>query len=165
MPVLQQKNSTDCGIYVIAFAYFIVNNTDPSIVSLDKSKLRKHLYFLFQNCKITPFPLSSRKERKNKEKTIFLNLFCNCRMSWSNFDGGHFDMQMVIYDVCLEWFHRKCERIPDITFSPNVIWECHQCKLISWINMTIVLLGKVLIGKTFIVIAKFTQEVKGFVVT
>ena len=131
MPVLQRKNSTDCGIYAIAFAYFIVNNTDPSIVSLDKSKLRKHLYFLFQNCKITPFPLSSRKEQKNKEKTIFLNLFCNCRMSWSNFDGGHFDMQMVIYDVCLEWFHRKCEHIPDITFSPNLNWECHQCKLIS----------------------------------
>ena len=81
------------------------------------------------------------------------------------FDGEHFDRQIVKYDVCLEWFHRKCERIPDITFSPNVIWECHQCKLISSINMTIVLLGKVLIGKTFIVIAKFTQEIKGFVVT
>ena len=68
MPVLRQKNSTDCGIYGIAFAYFIVNNTDLSIVSLDKSKLRKHFYFLFQNSKITLFPLSSRKERKNKEK-------------------------------------------------------------------------------------------------
>ena len=52
-------------------------------------------------------------------------------MSWSNFDGGNFDMQMVKCDVCFEWFHRKCERILDIAFSPNVNWECHQCKQIS----------------------------------
>ena len=52
MPVQQQKNNTDCGIYTIAFAYFIANNTDPSVVSLDKTKLRKHLYFCFQNCKM-----------------------------------------------------------------------------------------------------------------
>ena len=38
IPVQQQKNNTDCGICAIAFAYFIANNTDHSIVSLDKSK-------------------------------------------------------------------------------------------------------------------------------
>ena len=97
MPMQQQKNNTDCGIYAIVFAYFIVNNTDPY-----ETKLRKHLYFCFQNCKMAPFPLSSRKERKNREKIIFLNFYCNCRMSWSNFDGGNFDMRMVKYDVCLE---------------------------------------------------------------
>ena len=70
---------------------------------------------------------------------------------------------MVKCDVCLEWFHRKCEHIPDIAFSPNVNWVCHQCKQISWIILTIVLLGKVLIGKKFVVIAKFTQEVKEIV--
>ena len=100
MPVQQQKNNTECGIYAIAFAYFRANNNDPSIVSLDETKLRKHLYFCFQNCKMAPFPLSSRKERKNREKIIFLNFYCNCRMSWSNFDGGNFDMRMVKYDVC-----------------------------------------------------------------
>ena len=86
-----------------------------------------------------------------------------CRMGWSNFDGENFDMQMVKCDVCLEWFHRKCECIPDIAVSPNVNWECHQCKQISWIIMTIVLLENVLIGKKFVVIAKFTQEVKEIV--
>ena len=131
VPVQQQKNNTGCGIYAIAFVYFIANTTRPSIVSLEEIRLKKHLYFCFQNCKMAQFPLSSRKERKNKEKTIFLNLYCNCRMSWSNFDGGNFDMQMVKCDVCLEWFHSKCERIPDIAFSPNVNWECHQCKQIS----------------------------------
>ena len=130
MPVQQQKNNIDCGICAIAFAYFIANNTDPSIISLDETKLRKYLYFCFQNCKMAPFSLTSN-ERKNKEKIIFLNLYCNCRMSWSNFDGGNFDMQMVKCDVCFEWFHRKCERILDIAFSPNVNWEFHQCKQIS----------------------------------
>ena len=47
MPVQQQKNNADCGIYVIAFAYFITNNTDPSIISLDETILRKNLYFCF----------------------------------------------------------------------------------------------------------------------
>ena len=28
-------------------------------------------------------------------------------MSWTNFDAGNFDMQMVKRDVCLEWFHGK----------------------------------------------------------
>ena len=123
MLVQQQKNKTDCGICAIAFAYFIANNTDSSIVCLGESKLRKYLCFCFQNSKMAPFPLSPRKERKNKEKTIFLNLCCNCRMRWSNFDAGNFDMQRVKCDVCLEWFHRKCERIPDIALSPNVRWE------------------------------------------
>ena len=61
MPVQQQKNNTDCGIYAIAFAYFIANNTDPSIISLGETKLRKNLYFCFQNCKMAPFPLSSNE--------------------------------------------------------------------------------------------------------
>ena len=80
---------------------------------------------------MVPFPLSSRKEQKNKEKAIFLNLYCNSRMSWCNFYAGNFDMQMLKCDVCLEWLHRKCERIPDIPFSSNVNWECHKCKEIS----------------------------------
>ena len=133
MSVQQQKSKTDCGIYDIAFAYFIANNSDAFMVCLDESKLRKHLYFCFQNSKIVLFPLLSRKEQKNEEKTIFLNLYCNCRMSWSNFDAGSFDMQMVRCDVHLEWFHRKCEHILGIAFSPdvNVNWKCHKCKEIS----------------------------------
>ena len=71
MSVQQQKNNTACGIYAIAFAYFIANNTDPSIVSLDETKLRKHLYFGFQDSKMVPFLLSSRKEQKNKEKKLY----------------------------------------------------------------------------------------------
>ena len=63
IPVQQQKNNTDCGIYAIAFAYFIANNTDPSTVYLEEeSKLRKYLYFCFQNSNLMPFPLSSSKE-------------------------------------------------------------------------------------------------------
>ena len=43
-------------------------------------------------------------------------------MSCSNFAAGNFDMHMVKCDVCLEWFHRMCECIPDIAFCPNVNW-------------------------------------------
>ena len=77
-------------------------------------------------------------------------------MSWSNFDAGNFNMHMVKCDVCLEWFHRICERIPGIAFSPNENSECHKCKEMSWIIMMVGLWEKVLIGKKFVVIAKFT---------
>ena len=52
-------------------------------------------------------------------------------MSRSNFDAENFDRQVIKCNVCLEWCHRKCERIPDITFSPNVNWQCRKCKEIS----------------------------------
>ena len=106
----------------IAFAYFIANNTDPSIVSLDETKLRKHLYFGFQDSKMVPFLLSSRKEQKNKEKKLYSWIYIATLMSCSNFAAGNFDMHMVKCDVCLEWFHRMCECIPDIAFCPNVNW-------------------------------------------
>ena len=32
-----RKTKTDCGIYAIAFAYLIANNTDPFIFCLDES--------------------------------------------------------------------------------------------------------------------------------
>ena len=57
------------------------------------------------------------------------------------------------------------ERVPDIVFSPNINWECHIYKEISWIIMTVVLFEKASIGKMFFLIAKFTQKVKEFVVT
>ena len=41
MSVQQQKNKADCGIYAIAFAYFIANSPDLSIFCLEESKLRK----------------------------------------------------------------------------------------------------------------------------
>ena len=68
-------------------------------------------------------------------------------MSRSNFDAENFDRQVIKCNVCLEWCHRKCERIPDITFSPNVNWACRKCKEISWIITRAVFLEKVLIGK------------------
>ena len=38
-------------------------------------------------------------------------------MSWSNFDAGNPDMHKVKCDVCLEWFYKKWECIPDIVWK------------------------------------------------
>ena len=65
MPVQQQKKKTDCGICSIALAYFIANNTEPSIVCLEDS------VFIFfsklQNCTAS---ISIKKEQTNKEKNV-----------------------------------------------------------------------------------------------
>ena len=68
IPVQQQKNNTDGDIYAIAFAYFIADNTDPSIVSLGESKSRKPLYFCFQSSKWRPFHCHQGKNEKIKKK-------------------------------------------------------------------------------------------------
>ena len=63
----QEENNTDYGIEAIVLAYFVTNNTDPSIVYLDKSNY-ENIYFCFQNSNMVSFPLSSGKERKNKRR-------------------------------------------------------------------------------------------------
>ena len=67
MSVQQQKNNTDCGIYRIAFAYFIANNADPSIVSLDETK-ENIFTFVFKIPRWRRFRYHQEKNEKIKKK-------------------------------------------------------------------------------------------------
>lgn len=57
MPVQQQSNLTDCGIYSIAFAYHLAIGDEPSALNFDDSKLRQHLVQCFEAEELSPFPV------------------------------------------------------------------------------------------------------------
>lgn len=56
VPVQQQTNSSDCGVFAIAFACCLAFGTDPSHVTFDLPKMRFHLAACFRSKTITMFP-------------------------------------------------------------------------------------------------------------
>ena len=57
LPVQQQKNGSDCGVFAIAFATCIVYGIKPEEVSFDIPKLRPHLVECLGSNTIVPFPV------------------------------------------------------------------------------------------------------------
>lgn len=56
VPVQQQLNGFDCGVFAVAFATCLVYGTKPDNINFDLSKIRQHLYDCLKNNQITPFP-------------------------------------------------------------------------------------------------------------
>ena len=56
VPVQQQGNGSDCGVFSIAFATCIVYGRDPSIVTFDVPQMRPHLSECLKTGVISPFP-------------------------------------------------------------------------------------------------------------
>ena len=57
VPVQQQNNGNDCGIFAIAFACYLVNGKDPRQVTFDPSRMRSHLAECLRNEKMNNFPV------------------------------------------------------------------------------------------------------------
>ena len=53
-----QTNSTDCGLYAIAFATLLKSGISPCGVDLDRDQLRLHLLHCLKDGKLTFFPVS-----------------------------------------------------------------------------------------------------------
>ena len=58
LPVQQQKNGSDCGVFAIAFATCIVYGIKPEEVSFDVPKMRPHLVECLRSYTILPFPIA-----------------------------------------------------------------------------------------------------------
>ena len=56
VPVQQQRNGSDCGVFSIAFATCIMYNRSPEVVTFDVPQMRPHLYRCLRTGVITPFP-------------------------------------------------------------------------------------------------------------
>ena len=57
LPVQQQKNGSDCGVFAITFARCIVYGIKPEEVSFDITKMRPHLVECLRSNSIVPFPV------------------------------------------------------------------------------------------------------------
>ena len=58
-----QKNSSDCGIFAIAFAMTLACGESPSFSSYSPSQMRSHLVSCFKKKEIDPFPAATSDDR------------------------------------------------------------------------------------------------------
>ncbi len=65
-----QINSSDCGIYAIAYATELAFGGDPTICSWRHAKMRPHLKSCVEDKKMTPFPSSSDRLVRSKDGSL-----------------------------------------------------------------------------------------------
>ena len=58
MPVQQQTNGSDCGVFSVAFSTSLLHGQDPCDATYDTSVMRQHLKKCLQINHFQPFPLS-----------------------------------------------------------------------------------------------------------
>lgn len=56
LPVQQQNNGSDCGVFSVAFATCLAFATNPSHVTFDVPRMRSHLLACFKSGRISMFP-------------------------------------------------------------------------------------------------------------
>ena len=82
-PVQQQSNGVDCGIYALAFCFYILSKTtNPINVFFIQGKLRSHFLYCLTANKMTHFPMLQTATKTCVAKTVTINVFCSCRMPW-----------------------------------------------------------------------------------
>ena len=76
LPVQQQTNGDDCGLFAIAFATDLAANIEPTTRKYDQEKFREHLLKCFKYGEISIFPgvkhnvvLQSNLVSKTSQKT------------------------------------------------------------------------------------------------
>ena len=70
--VQQQKNGTDCGVWVLCFAVDVAHRLNPAERHYNPNKLRSHLHQCLESGKFVPFPTFERKRNvKRCEKYSF----------------------------------------------------------------------------------------------
>ena len=126
--VQQQQNRFDCGAYAIAFMVSLINKKDLTSISFDEKKLRDHLYGCYKQGRLIPFPSAQENVKSNTAISISFELFCSGRMPWAKQNAQSVELQMAECDSCMEWFHRKCQRITNQVFHRTMEWLCNACQ-------------------------------------
>lgn len=116
LPVQQQKNTTDCAVFAIAFAIEICIGTDLTTIAFEQNKMRNHLLDCLLNHKITCFPKTKKVVSRAIHRIHKIKVYCICRMP------DFYDSDMVECEMCKEWFHYKC-----VTVKHFNDWKCVQC--------------------------------------
>ena len=117
-----QSNSSDCGVFAIAFATEIVHGFSPARIHFDAPKMRKHLLLCLEQSQLTRFP-AVRERRVPIGNRIKLSLkediYCTCRTVN--------DMEpMIQCDTCRKWYHNTCERVEGKELKRKK-WMCSEC--------------------------------------
>ena len=83
VPVKQQTNETNCGVFAIAFAISLACMEDLSLINYDENNMRQHLVKCIKMGKLERFPrLPSVPKEMSRRKVVSIELFCTCRMPY-----------------------------------------------------------------------------------
>ncbi|XP_065651537.1 uncharacterized protein LOC136079568 [Hydra vulgaris] len=132
LPIQQQTNGVDCGLYAITWARQIleVKGIPPTSIMFEENCMRKHLLQCIINNRLDVFPttIDSFRFKKCASKNFRIRLHCSCRMFWTHKDENIISGQTAQCFSCKEWFHRECGKIPQSAYEKeDELWYCHQC--------------------------------------
>ncbi len=113
----RQPNSSDCGVFALAFATELAHNSDPTLFCWDINEMRKHLIKHLINClergQMTPFPKHSKRRLRLGQRVRL-----GCRMP----DNGG-----VRCAICLVWYHMTCVSLDPTKSYLKIKWRCPDC--------------------------------------
>ena len=117
----KQPNDCDCGLFAIGFAMAICNKQSPEEQQLlfVVTRMREHLYDCIEDKTMKNFPAKKRRCTNKTKKIETLKVFCHCRLPAKEGEN------MVLCEQCQEWFHDKCETVPDEVWTNK--WHCCKC--------------------------------------
>ena len=115
----QQKDSSSCGPFAIAFAYHTALGDNVSDILFDQQMLRKHIESCLILRKFSSFP-HQRVTRTKIDRIVVIKIATCCQRT-ENFDD------LIMCDRCIEWKHLRCEKIQSMTKAPKV-FICKSCK-------------------------------------
>ena len=122
MPVQQQNDYQDCGLFAIVFGTEIYRGKDPSKALLIQIQMRGHSFKRLTKKNMMPFPQFLKQERATlphiltlhpKAYTLNVEVYFAC----------HYDRRMI---KCEEkrWFHCTCM---GIRRKKPKVWKCGDC--------------------------------------
>ena len=126
----QQTNGDDCGVFAVANLFHILTGADIGRTKIREDKMRDHLLQCIKSGHFKEFEKSDSSDIVFcKIKKIKIQIFCYCRFPWAWYHSKNKDLDMACCDSCKEWYHRKCENIPDIVFDEesDIQWDCFSC--------------------------------------
>ena len=115
-----QANSSDCGLFALAFATALCEGKRPEELHFKRDLLRPHLLQCLEEGKMTSFPSKVVRRGQKVKRVDSINVFCRCRTQ----EGG----RMIACTSCSEWFHEECVEVPEEAWDQlDYRWLCKNC--------------------------------------
>jgi hypothetical protein len=109
--VQQQKGSSDCGVFAVAYAVEVCLGRNPQYARFDQTRMRNHLYECLTEGVMKPFPRSDYETLPRPSPLVLhIKIYCECRMP------EDYDENMVCCDGCEDWYHMSCVNLKKISF-------------------------------------------------
>ena len=121
LPVQQQSNSINCGVFAVAFIVDVCFGLPPNESCYGVIEMRNHLSTCLLLRELSPFPKISRRVPRCKLFQRYIDTSCVCRQKIFMSDSrDSVDYVMAICCIYYEWFHKKCMSISKKVFSSKM---------------------------------------------